>query len=340
MKNLAAFRKKLGRWYDSQGRALPWRSKPTLYRTVVSEFMCQQTRIDTAIPYFLSWIKLFPNFKILAKAKEEQVLKLWEGLGYYQRARNLHRLAREITELKEIPTSAADWEKLPGVGRYTAAAITSIIFETPAACVDGNVVRVLSRVNNIEKEFKNNSEAVGFFRESADRLLDRRKPGRHNQAMMELGATVCLRSGPKCSRCPVSSFCLAHRAGTQDSIPRFRSRQISTARIDRLWVRLDDSLLLHQIAPNGRRLANIYELPIVDDILANGTEKTLIKRAKRSISNQRITESIYRCRPGKGKQADIRQNSNLKWVSIDGLDKITLSGPHRRWIKEILTEDV
>ena len=339
MKNLAAFRKKLGQWYDSHGRALPWRGSPTLYRTVVSEFMCQQTRIDTAIPYFLRWMEVFPDFITLANAKEEKVLKLWEGLGYYQRARNLHRLAGEIAELKEIPTSAADWEKFPGVGRYTAAAITSIIFETPAACVDGNVVRVLARVNNIDKEFKNNSEAAGFFRKTADGLLDRKNPGRHNQAMMELGATICLKTRPQCSQCPVSSYCLARRAGNQDSLPRFRSRQITAANVNRIWAQIGDSLLLYQIPPNDTRLANLYELPPVDHILLNGCERTLIKQARRSISNQRITERIYSIDPGKDLRRKIDQNSKLRWISFDQLDKITLSGPHRRWIKEILDRD-
>ncbi len=206
MKNRAAFRRKLGRWYDANARALPWRQKATLYRAVVSEFMCQQTRIDTVIPYFHRWMEVFGDFKTLADANEEKVLKLWEGLGYYRRARNLHALARALVKLDKIPTSAAQWEKFPGVGHYTAAAITSISFGTAAACVDGNVVRLMARIYNEEKEFKNSSEAVGYFRERADRLLDAENPGRHNQAMMELGATVCLKTRPRCPQCPVASL--------------------------------------------------------------------------------------------------------------------------------------
>ncbi len=336
MKNRAAFRKKIGDWYLRHGRALPWRERPTLYGTVVSEFMCQQTRVETATPYFLRWMEALPNFSALANAKEGEVLKLWEGLGYYQRARNLHRLAGILSKLEEIPTTAAAWEKYPGVGRYTAAAITSISFGTAAACVDGNVVRLLARIENVEKVFKNNGDAVGFFRESADRLLDHSEPGQHNQAMMELGATLCVKAAPRCGDCPVSAFCLAHKAGNQDDLPRFQSQKISAASVDRLWMIKDNSLLLGQIPANGARLASLYELPVIGDILPAGAEKVLIKKAKRSISNQRITENIFSTRSRGKLLSRIDQKKQLRWIPLSQLDGVALSGPHRRWIRELL----
>ena len=339
MKNLAAFRRKLGTWYDAHARKLPWRQQVSLYRAVVSEFMCQQTRIDTAIPYFHRWMEAFPDFNTLADANEEKVLKLWEGLGYYRRARNLQGLAISLVKLEKIPTSAAQWEKFPGVGQYTAAAITSISFGTAAACVDGNVVRLLARIYNVQKEFKNSSEAAGYFREKAERLLDGQNPGRHNQAMMELGAIVCLKTRPRCSQCPVASYCQARQAGTEESLPHFRSRKTSAVNVTRLWARMGDALLLHRIPPNGPRLANLFELPPVENLLLNGCEKTLIKQAKRSIGNQRITERIYSIDPDRNLPGKIGKNSDLKWISLDALDTITLSGPHRRWIKEILKKD-
>ncbi len=302
--------------------------------------MCQQTRIDTAIPYFHRWMEVFGDFKTLADAPEEKVLKLWEGLGYYRRARNLQSLAGMLVKLDKVPTSATRWEKFPGVGRYTAAAITSISFGTASACVDGNVVRLLARIYHVEKKFKNISEAVGYFREKAEQLLDDQNPGRHNQAMMELGATVCLKARPQCSQCPVVSFCRAHSAGKQETLPRFQSRKISTTSIDRIWMVNDKSLLLRRIPSNGPRLANIFELPPAENLSLNGCEKTLIKQAKRSIGNQRITERIYSINSGKNLPRKIAQNSDFRWISFDALDAITLSGPHRRWIGEILKKDV
>ena len=140
------FRKILLGWYGKYQRELPWRAKPNLYKTVVSEFMLQQTRVSTALPYFANWLQKFPSFTVLAEAKEEDVLKGWEGLGYYSRARNLHRLAKTISPLKSIPEDAKFWQTLPGIGPYTSAAITSISFNQPEAVCDGNVVRVLTRI--------------------------------------------------------------------------------------------------------------------------------------------------------------------------------------------------
>src|SRR5690606_16353514 len=159
----------------------------------VSEMMLQQTRIDAALPYFDRWMNALPDFTSLASASEEKVLKLWEGLGYYRRARNLHRLAQTIVTLPEIPRTAESWPQFPGIGPYSAAAITSIAFDAPAACVDGNVVRVLARLTGTSKELKDSGSAARLFQPLAQELIDRDDPGAHNQAMMELGATACHR---------------------------------------------------------------------------------------------------------------------------------------------------
>ena len=133
-------------WYDEHQRPLPWRTQPSLYRTVLSEFMLQQTQVATVLPYFDRWLQKFPSFDILAAAEEAEVLKAWEGLGYYSRARNLQKLARELASMDAPPTTYAEWIKLPGIGPYTAAAVTSIAFQQPEAVVDGNVIRVLARI--------------------------------------------------------------------------------------------------------------------------------------------------------------------------------------------------
>ena len=139
-------RKNLVDWFEDNKRPLPWRESPSLYATVVSEFMLQQTQVKTVLPYWSRWMERFPDFRALAEAEESVVLKHWEGLGYYSRARYLHRLARKIRDLDPIPRDTASWLQFKGVGPYTAAAITSIAFGTPAACVDGNVIRILSRI--------------------------------------------------------------------------------------------------------------------------------------------------------------------------------------------------
>ena len=145
-----AFAAALAAWYRREARRLPWRETPSLYRTVVSEFMLQQTQVKTVLPYFARWLEALPDFAALAAAPEAVVLKLWEGLGYYSRARNLHRLAQALAARREMPRSPADWRELPGVGPYTAAAVTSIAFGEQTPLVDGNVARVLSRLFAIE----------------------------------------------------------------------------------------------------------------------------------------------------------------------------------------------
>ena len=157
-----AFREALISWYDLNARDLPWRREPSTYKTVVSEFMLQQTQVKTALPYFAAWLKAYPDFKSLAAASEEQVLKSWEGLGYYSRARNLRQLAQEVAAIPEgeLPTDAKSWLAFPGVGPYAAAAICSISFSDPSAVVDGNVVRILSRLTADETAYKTSTDAA------------------------------------------------------------------------------------------------------------------------------------------------------------------------------------
>ena len=153
-KHATAFRQALLGWYASAQRQLPWRSNPSIYKTVVSEFMLQQTQVKTVVPYFERWLEQFPDFAALASAPGEAVLKYWEGLGYYSRARNLHKLAKTYVALASKPATAAEWQELPGIGPYTAAAISSIAQNYPAAVVDGNVVRILARLTGDDRMFK------------------------------------------------------------------------------------------------------------------------------------------------------------------------------------------
>ena len=326
--NKAIFRKMLVAWYATAQRPLPWRTKPSLYRTVVSELMAQQTQIKTMLPYFNRWMRRFPNFTTLANAPAEDVLKHWEGLGYYSRARNLHRLAKEYVALNPKPATREEWQRLPGIGPYTSAAITSIALGQPAAVVDGNVVRILARLTDDARIFKNNGQAVKAFTTRADQLLDDKNPGDHNQAMMELGATVCLKHKPLCTVCPVLKFCVSNKNRTQDGLPKIERKATIQVEIDRAWIVEDAKLLLHRIPESAGQLAGQYELPELSAVKARMSPK-LIASKSRSITHRRIKEYIY-------ETIVAGIDDSLEWVALDELKAITLSGPHRRWISELL----
>jgi A/G-specific adenine glycosylase len=328
------FQHALLEWYHANARKLPWRGAPSLYKTVVSEFMLQQTQVKTVLPYFAQWMEELPDLAALADASEARVLKLWEGLGYYSRARNLHRLAREVAGRPSPPTSPDEWRELPGIGPYTAAAITSISFGAPAACVDGNVVRILARLMADSTSFRDSASAAKVFTPLANELLSADSPGDHNQAMMELGATVCTKHNPLCLTCPVRGFCAAGQRGDPERYPRLAPKKIEQRHVIRVWCQRDGELLLHRAAATSRRLADLHELPTAEHL---GLKPTAFSAAaqlaqkRRGITRFQITETIYAARPPK-KLA----STELSWVKLTDLPAITLSGPHRRWVTELL----
>ncbi len=332
----AEFRRALLGWYRTHRRRLPWRETPSLYKTVVSEFMLQQTQIKTALPYFSRWMEAFPDFKSLANASPDRVLKQWEGLGYYSRARNLHRLAQMVNALPSPPQTPNGWLELPGVGPYTAAAISSIHFAEPVPCVDGNVVRILARLTADRTPFRDSSSAARAFSALAGIVMNPRHPGDHNQAMMELGATVCVRHNPRCPECPVSRFCAGRRSGEPESFPQLAAKTVERRAIARAWCEKKGRLLLHRAAAGARRLADLHELPSVDllslppDML---TSAPVLARRKRGITRYAITETIHLLPSPSGRVA-----AGLVWVPLKSLDSLSLSGPHRRWVSEILAE--
>jgi A/G-specific adenine glycosylase len=335
VRSRAAFQGALAGWYRAHARALPWRGNPSLYRTVVSEFMLQQTQVRTVLPYFARWLDAFPDFESLAAAPEDRVLRLWEGLGYYARARNLHRLARILAGGAAAPRDAASWIGMPGVGPYTAAAIASIAFGDPVACVDGNVVRILARLTGDATPFPNGAAAVKALAPVAGRLVPAESPGDHNQAMMELGATVCLRAAPLCGICPVHRFCAAAKKGDPAALPRLAPKPSLRRVVARVWCERGGALLLHRAGAAGGRLAGLHELPTAEQAgipAAEASRGPLLATGKRSITKYRITESIHRARPPEGPL-----RPGLAWVPLADLDIPALSGPHRRWVKEILS---
>lgn len=337
LSNVTDFQQDLLGWYKKAQRVLPWRTSPTAYKTVVSEFMLQQTQVSTVLPYFERWITRFPTFKTLAESDEAAVLKHWEGLGYYSRARNLHKLAQEIAKLETLPQTAAEWLPYKGIGPYTAAAIASIAFREPVAVVDGNVIRILSRLTADSTAFKDNSAAFKAFAPLADALTDKEEPGDHNQAMMELGATLCTKANPLCTVCPVFQYCTAGKQGNPENYPNLQRKKITQHAINRAWVVNEGKLLLHKKTGTAKRLADLFELPDCEDLLNGTNEKQgkLLLKKKRGISNQRIEESILEIPATESLIERTEKDPSYHWVSWKKLEAITLSGPHRRWIGEV-----
>lgn len=331
-----AFQAALHGWYRVHHRRLPWRTAPSLYKTVVSELMLQQTQVATVLPYFDRWLRELPDFAALAAAPEARVMKLWEGLGYYSRARNLQRLAQAWVQAGPPPRTPAEWRELPGIGPYTAAAITSIGFDEPVAVVDGNVVRILARLTGEDRRFRDGGEAVKYFGALAGALVVGSQPGTHNQAMMELGATVCGRQNPACDRCPVVTFCVARRTGRAATLPRFAPKVIEQRAVTRIWCLDRGRLLLHRAPGSARRLAGLHELPEAAAVgLAPGPDSLLVTK-RRAITRFAFTESIHAARASAGLRRAVAQSAALVWVALAELEHVTMSGPHRRWIGELL----
>lgn len=329
--DFSIFRKKLLNWFDDQKRGLPWREDPSLYKTVVSEFMLQQTQVDTVLPYFERWMRAFPDFAALAAAPEAAVMKSWEGLGYYSRARNLHKLAASIVA-EGLPASPAEWRRRPGVGPYTAAAISSIAQEIPEPVIDGNVIRVICRLNNDNSPVKSSAEAQKRLHPFASRLIDTKRPGAFNEAVMELGATICRKARPACLMCPVNAHCEARAHGTADSLPVIVRKAATQRHVHRLWLLRDGKVLLQVNPPDARRLAGITELPVLPD----KPDGDPVLTRKRGISSEWITEEIHALPAQHPAARHCLSLSTTEWVPLDQLDALSLSGPHRRWIRELV----
>jgi A/G-specific adenine glycosylase len=244
----AELRRALLDHYDRSARALPWRGERDPYRVLVSEVMLQQTRVETVRRFYGTWLERFPDVDALAAAGQDEVLKAWEGLGYYRRARNLQGAAQLVRERLggAFPTDADGLRALPGVGEYTAGAVASIAFGKVAAAVDGNVRRVLSRLFDVALP------GAAWLRETAAALVDRERPGDWNQALMDLGATVCTPRAPGCDRCPVAAWCRARSAGTVPDRPaRSAKRVVPTVHLALGVFHEEDRVLLERRLPDG-----------------------------------------------------------------------------------------
>lgn len=267
--SLSRLRSELAAWYLEAARSLPWRDTSDAYHILLSEVILQQTRVDQGMSYYLRFVETWPRIEDLARASEDEVLRLWQGLGYYSRGRNLLRAAQMVVEEfgGEIPRDPKLIKRLPGVGPYTQAAVLSFAYNLPHAAVDGNVYRVLSRLYGLDAPIDSPSGQKAF-RLLADQVLDREEPGRHNQAMIELGALVCLPRSPRCHECPISSHCVAFRQGNQASLPvKAGKTKVSERHLNYLLVRLgrgERRQTLLRRRGEGDIWQGLYELPLVE----------------------------------------------------------------------------
>ena len=252
-------------WYSENRRDLPWRHQPTPYQVWLSEVILQQTRVNQGRDYYLRFVEKWPTVADLAAATEEEVLKMWQGLGYYSRARNLHQCARQVMEQYdgEFPADYEELRKLKGIGAYTAAAIASIAFDLPHAVVDGNVYRVLSRLFDIDTPI-NSTEGQLLFAQTADTLLNRKQPGLHNQALMEFGALHCTPKNPNCLLCPLQAQCLAFERQTVMQHPvKLQKLKVTTRYFNYLVIRVKDNIYLHKRNDNDI-WRNLYDFPCIE----------------------------------------------------------------------------
>ncbi len=254
------------RWYKKHARTLPWRGHPDAYAVWVSEIMLQQTRVEAVIPYFERWMNRFPSVRVLAAASEQDVLNLWEGLGYYSRARNIHKAARVVVDEFDghLPRSVEALRKLPGIGRYTAAAIASIAFDLDEPTMDGNIRRVYARLFNVEIP-ADSTEGEKLLWNLAAENLPKGKAGDYNQALMDLGAMICLPKNPRCESCPLKKHCTAFQLGLQEFRPVLKQKSKIPHHVHAAAVIVGQisnlpSALLSQ-RPSTGLLANLWEFP-------------------------------------------------------------------------------
>ncbi len=317
-------KKALLSWYDRARRRLPWREKTSPYRTWVSEIMLQQTTVAAVAPRFEKFFAAFPHIKALAAAPEEKVLRAWAGLGYYSRARNLKKAAQKIMAEHggRFPSDFDSVLDLPGIGRYTAGAILSIAFGKPYPVVDGNVMRVFARLFGISEDVKNAATQKEMW-SLAEKFIHPRRPGDWNQALMELGATVCLPDSPDCGLCPVSRDCVAFKMGLQDELPVMPARR---AFVDLkwacLWIEKDGKVLLWKRSPSERFLKDHWGLPEARHLKTKPGK--LLRAERHTITHHKIGIALHEA------QAPKTLPPEAVWVPRKRLDEFLVSS---LWLK-------
>ncbi|MCI1823750.1 MAG: A/G-specific adenine glycosylase [Megasphaera sp.] len=329
-------------WFSTHRRALPWRENRTPYKVWVSEIMLQQTKVEAVRPYYDSWMERFPDIKSLAAASQDEVLRQWQGLGYYSRARNLHEAVCEVQSQYKgiVPDNKADILKLKGIGEYTAGAILSIAYGKPEAAVDGNVLRIFSRLYDIEENILSaavKKKITGMVQEQ----LPPDTPGDFNEALMDLGASICIPKHPRCQVCPLISFCLAKAKGTEEHIPIRRvKKNIPIEEILAVVIEQNDSWLLHR-RPDAGLLASMWEFPNVEgkgeegrrklqDVLADVGCRIDFEDTPQGTLRHVFSHKIWHMTVLKGHlvSGNLNTKEEWQWLPKDRYTEIPWAGPH------------
>ncbi len=354
-KHYQDFRDTLLAWFKDYQRDMPWRHTDDPYRIWISEVMLQQTQVKKVVGYYERFIERFPDVQHLATAPLQDVLKVWEGLGYYARARNLHKAAKVIVnELHaKIPVDYATFRKLPGVGDYSAAAVQSIAFDAPYAAVDGNIKRVLARLFLMEAPI-NDAKSAKLFQRKADELLDPNAPGFFNQAMMELGATVCRPQSPTCLVCPVNSFCEAFHTARQDEFPyRRATKPVPEHHLAVGVIYKDNEVLLTQRQLDGL-LGGLWEFPggrltegetaevacvrhIADVVNLSVTNVRYLTRVKHAYTHFKVVVDVFRCEYQTG-EVVLKGPRDAKWVEVTALQEYPLPRVTHKFLGKLIGE--
>ena len=337
-------------WYHQHGRiTMPWRDHPDSYAVWVSEIMLQQTRVDTVIPYFEKWMKLFPDVNALANASERDVLNAWEGLGYYSRARNLHKAAKIVVSKfnGELPRDLIDLRSLPGIGRYTVGAIASMAFGMDESTLDGNLRRVFARLFDVG-EFADSPTGEKILWDLATKNLPRGQAGDYNQALMDLGATICVPKNPRCLICPLMQICESRKNGTQELRPVLKPKKIVPQYVHAAAVIINRGrVLLSQRSADGL-LGGMWEFPNgrvnadpakeLTKVL-NAAYRLKVKRKEslgiiqHAYTHFKVTVHAFRC-----DCASIPKNKNLKWVRVNELDDYPMGKVDRQIAHKLLKQ--
>ena len=318
-KNEAMFRQRLLRWFQQFQRTLPWRAETDPYRILVSEIMLQQTRVAVVEERYRKFVAQFPSVERLARAREETVMAAWSGLGYYRRARALHQAAKEIAGWGAFPATAAELRELPGIGRYTAAAVASIAFGEPVAVVDGNVKRVLERVTHRQAPMQPMAEEDYWH--TAGKLLDTRRPGDFNQAMMELGALVCLPAQPLCHACPVAGLCSSR--GPRE---RIKGPQRRKAVLQYALAQKNGSVLLQQRDRESSLMPGMWELP---EIEAQKRSEAPLLTLRHSITTTDYSVLVFAA----------ATTTTGRWVPVRTAERLPLTGLTRKILRKLKADD-
>ncbi len=339
IKNIPLFQKQLLRWYQKNKRPLPWRQKKDPYSILVSEIMLQQTQVDTVIPYYKRWLKKFPTFETLAVAKEEAVLKLWQGLGYYRRAKMLHRNAQAVVRDHhgKLPQETKILIQLPGIGRYTAGAIASIAFDKKTPVLDGNVIRVLTRIFSISKNISEKKTIENLW-EIATTLVPEKNAGDFNQAMMELGATVCKPQNPLCFTCPVSKMCRAFHLEKPESYPvKAPSAKITKLNEIAFILRNDQNHLLVKKQIKGERWEGLWALPHFEQIEQGlrllGLKKTslkMLRKDKHAFTRYQISLTTFAL-----DHFHSMTPENFFWKTQKEISRLAFPAVHQKIVNEV-----